>query len=554
MKLSFSSKPRFQTLAELYEHSTTAFSRRTAFGFVDGDSQRYTYGQFRETCDNLSRVLSNFGIGASDKVAILSENKPNWSVAFFAATAFGRIAIPMLPELSHDEVENILAHSEAKAVFVSRPQLAKLSKETIDRLNLVIDIDDFSFIKADSTTYTCDGKVAVPVALDIAAIIYTSGTTGNAKGVMLSHRNFCTNIMSSWYSYRIRRKDVMMSILPLAHTYEMSIGMLYPFAMGARVAYIQKAPTPSVLLAALKKVRPTAMLSVPLIIEKIYKSSVIPTVSSSRFLSWLKENMPGLLYLLIGIKLKSTFGGRIRFFGIGGAKLDPTVEAFLKKARFPYAIGYGLTETAPLICAASPRQTRVGSTGKPVPGIETKLADINPETGEGEILVKGSNVMLGYYKDYERTASVLGTDGWFRTGDLACADAKGNFYIKGRLGSLILGASGENIYPEEIEAVINSMDGIGESLVVQRDGKLVALVQFNDNVIDWDLEGKDKFIEDLEAKKAAILEFVNSRVSNFSKIRSVEVQKEPFVKTATHKIKRFLYTGERKAKTRECNS
>lgn len=554
MRLSFSSKPRFQTLAELYEHSTTVFSRRTAFGFVDGDSQRYTYGEFRETCDNLSRVLSNFGIGASDKVAILSENKPNWSVAFFAATAFGRIAIPMLPELSHDEVENILAHSEAKAVFVSRPQLAKLSKETIDRLNLVIDIDDFSFIKADSTTYTCDGKVAVPVALDIAAIIYTSGTTGNAKGVMLSHRNFCTNIMSSWYSYRIRRKDVMMSILPLAHTYEMSIGMLYPFAMGARVTYIQKAPTPSVLLAALKKVRPTAMLSVPLIIEKIYKSSVIPTVRNSRFLSWLKENMPGLLYLMIGIKLKSTFGGRIKFFGIGGAKLDPTVEAFLKKARFPYAIGYGLTETAPLICAASPSQTRVGSTGKPVPGIETKLADINPETGEGEILVKGPNVMLGYYKDYERTASVLGTDGWFRTGDLACADAKGNFYIKGRLGSLILGASGENIYPEEIEAVINSMDGIGESLVVQRDGKLVALVQFNDNVIDWDLEGKDKFIEDLEAKKAAILEFVNSRVSNFSKIRSVEVQKEPFVKTATHKIKRFLYTGERKARTRECNS
>ena len=554
MRLSFSSKPRFQTLAELYEHSTTVFSRRTAFGFVDGDSQRYTYGEFRETCDNLSRVLSNFGIGASDKVAILSENKPNWSVAFFAATAFGRIAIPMLPELSHDEVENILAHSEAKAVFVSRPQLAKLSKETIDRLNLVIDIDDFSFIKADSTTYTCDGKVAVPVALDIAAIIYTSGTTGNAKGVMLSHRNFCTNIMSSWYSYRIRRKDVMMSILPLAHTYEMSIGMLYPFAMGARVTYIQKAPTPSVLLAALKKVRPTAMLSVPLIIEKIYKSSVIPTVRNSRFLSWLKENMPGLLYLMIGIKLKSTFGGRIKFFGIGGAKLDPTVEAFLKKARFPYAIGYGLTETAPLICAASPSQTRVGSTGKPVPGIETKLADINPETGEGEILVKGPNVMLGYYKDYERTASVLGTDGWFRTGDLACADAKGNFYIKGRLGSLILGASGENIYPEEIEAVINSMDGIGESLVVQRDGKLVALVQFNDNVIDWDLEGKDKFIEDLEAKKAAILEFVNSRVSNFSKIRSVEVQKEPFVKTATHKIKRFLYTGERKTRTRECNS
>lgn len=450
-------KPSFNTLADLYEHSTTAYSRRTASEFVDGDEQRYTYAQFRETCDNLSRVLSNFGIGATDKVAILSENKPNWSIAFFAITAFGRIAIPMLPELSHDEVENILNHSEAKAIFISKNQLQKLSALTIGRLNLVIDIDDFSFIKSDSTTYTCDGKVSIPVALDIAAILYTSGTTGNAKGVMLCHRNFCTNVMSSWYSYRIRKKDVMMSILPLAHTYEMSIGMLYPFAMGAKVAYIKKVPTPSVLLAALKKVRPTAMLSVPLIIEKIYKSSIIPTVKNSRYLSWLREHMPWLLYTLIGIKLKGTFGGRMKFFGIGGAKLDPTVESFLKKAGFPYAIGYGLTETAPLICAAAPGQTRVGSTGKPVPGIQIKLEDVNPETGEGEIVVKGPNVMLGYYKDYERTLSVLGTDGWFRTGDLACADKKGNFYIKGRLGSLILGASGENIYPEEIEAVILSL-------------------------------------------------------------------------------------------------
>lgn len=537
-------KPSFNTLADLYEHSTTAYSRRTASEFVDGDEQRYTYAQFRETCDNLSRVLSNFGIGATDKVAILSENKPNWSIAFFAITAFGRIAIPMLPELSHDEVENILNHSEAKAIFISKNQLQKLSALTIGRLNLVIDIDDFSFIKSDSTTYTCDGKVSIPVALDIAAILYTSGTTGNAKGVMLCHRNFCTNVMSSWYSYRIRKKDVMMSILPLAHTYEMSIGMLYPFAMGAKVAYIKKVPTPSVLLAALKKVRPTAMLSVPLIIEKIYKSSIIPTVKNSRYLSWLREHMPWLLYTLIGIKLKGTFGGRMKFFGIGGAKLDPTVESFLKKAGFPYAIGYGLTETAPLICAAAPGQTRVGSTGKPVPGIQIKLEDVNPETGEGEIIVKGPNVMLGYYKDYERTLSVLGTDGWFRTGDLACADKKGNFYIKGRLGSLILGASGENIYPEEIEAVINSMEGIGESLVVQRDGKLVALVQFNDNVIDWKLEGQDKFIEELEAKKQAIIEFVNSKVSKFSKIRSIEIQREPFTKTATHKIKRFLYSDK----------
>lgn len=538
-------KPLFNTLAEVYDYSTTHFQKRIACEFVGGDESN-SYLQFKEKADNLSRVLSNFGIGATDKVAILSENLPNWSIAFFSITAFGRIAVPMLPELSHDEVENIMTHSESKAIFISKKQLPKLSPETIGRLNLVIDIEDFSFVKSDGSTYTCDGKVGIPMSMDTAAIIYTSGTTGKAKGVMLSHRNFCTNIMSSWYSYKLGKKDVMLSILPMAHTYEMSIGMLYPFAVGAKVSYIQKAPTPSILIGALKKVRPTAMLSVPLIIEKIYKSSVVPTINKSHFLRFLRDKMPWLLYKLVGMKLMKTFGGRIGFFGIGGAKLDPTVEAFLSKAGFPYAIGYGLTETAPLICAASPHKTKVGSTGKPVPDIQVRLDNVNPETGEGELVVKGPNVMLGYYKDYERTLSVLRLDGWFHTGDLAYVDKKGRYYIRGRMGNLILGSSGENIYPEEIEAVINSMEGVGESLVVQRDGKLVALVQMNDNIIDWNLEGEDKFIEELEARQKAIVEFVNSKVSKFSKIRSVEIQKEPFVKTATHKIKRFLYEKDKK--------
>lgn len=537
-------KPSFNTLAEVYDYSTAKFAKKVASEFVGG-GQRYTFAQFKEKADNLSRVLSNFGIGSTEKVAILSENMPNWTVAFFAITAFGRIAVPMLPELSHDEVENILTHSDSKAIFVSRKQLPKLDPLMIDRLNLVIDIDDFSFIKSDGKTYTCDGKVGSPTSMDTAAIIYTSGTTGKAKGVMLSHRNFCTNIMSSWYSHKIGKRDVMLSILPMAHTYEMSIGMLYPFATGARVCYIQKVPTPSVLIAALKEVRPTAMLSVPLIIEKIYKSSVLPTIRKSRFLLALKKNFPWLLYKLVGMKLMKTFGGRIRFFGIGGAKLDRNVEKFLKRAGFPYAIGYGLTETAPLICAASPKKTRVGSTGRALPGVEVKLDNVNPETGEGELIVKGPNVMLGYYKDYERTLPVLGLDGWFRTGDLASVDKKGRYYIKGRMGSLILGSSGENIYPEEIEAVINSFEGVGESLVVQRDGKLVALVQMNDNILNWNLEGEDKFVKDLEELQKSIKEFVNARVSKFSNIRQVEIQREPFVKTATHKIKRFLYEKDK---------
>ena len=534
-------KPSFETLSELYNSSTRLFGKRIAAQFVDG-GQCYTYAQFKEKCDFVSRTLSNFGIGSNDKVAILSENMPNWSIAFFAITAFGRIAVPMLSEVSHDEVENILAHSESKAIFVSRKQLGKISQSTIERMSLVIDIDDFSFIRAVSECYTCDGKTSIPTALDIAAILYTSGTSGNAKGVMLSHRNLCANVLNSYYAYKVRSRYTFLSILPMAHSYEMSIGLLYPFSMGARVCYLQKTPTPSILIGTLKKLKPEVMLTVPLIIEKVYKSSVVPTIKASKFLTTLHKNFPTLLYKLVGIKLMKTFGGRLKFFGIGGAKLDPTVEEFLHKAGFPYSIGYGLTETAPLVCAAPPGKTMVGSTGKPVHGIELKLSDINPETGEGEITVKGPIVMPGYYKDYERTRSVISSDGWFRTGDLACMDSKGRIFVKGRLGNLILGASGENIYPEEIENVINNIDGVAESLVVQRRGHLVALVQLSDGVLDWKMEGSDKFVEEMERLKKNVIEFVNTRVSKFSKIHSVEIQKEPFTKTATKKIKRFLYT------------
>ena len=284
------------------------------------------------------------------------------------------------------------------------------------------------------------------------------------------------------------------------------------------------------------------MLSVPLIIEKIYKNSVVPTIRRSRVLRWMKKHTPNLLCRLIGMKLKATFGGRLKFFGIGGSKLDTKVEEFLKKAKFPYAIGYGLTETAPLICNAGVKYTKPGSTGVAAYGVTVKLLNVNPETGEGEIVCKGDNVMLGYYKDPERTRSVFTDDGWFRTNDLATVDEKGRYYIKGRLSNMILGPSGENIYPEEIESVINNMEGVNESVVLERDGRLVALVQFNDNIINWNQEGEDQFFEKLQARKEAIMNYVNRHVNKSSKINDVEVVKEPFEKTATQKIRRFKYS------------
>ena len=536
---------RFTTLADLLDYTTTVNRNRLASDFVDGGCS-YTFGQFKDKADELSGLLGTFGLNPADKVAILSENMPNWAIAFFSITAHGRIAVPMLPDLSPNEVENILVHSESKAIFVSRKQLPKISKETYNRLNLIIDISTFDLIKAEDESYTCDGRSKVPDATDIAAIIYTSGTTGNAKGVMLSHRNFCHNVLEAWYAHKVyRSKDTFLSILPLAHTYEMSIGMLYPLSAGAPVYYIQKPPTPTILANALLKIRPTTILSVPLIIEKVIRGKIFPTIAGSKYLRYMKKHFPRILYFLVGKKVKQQFGGRVRFFGVGGSKLDPEVEQFLRNIKFPYAIGYGLTETAPLICDAGPKRTHLGSTGTASREVKVRLADVNPETGQGELQVKGPNVMLGYYKDYARTKAVFTDDGWMRTGDIASMDKKGRYYIHGRSGSVIIGASGENIYPEEIESVINNITDVNESLVISRSGQLVALVQFNEGAVDWNLEGQEKFLENIEKRKKEIMEFVNSKVSHFLKIKDVEVMKEPFSKTATHKIRRFLYQDKK---------
>ena len=485
--------------------------------------------------------MTQYGIGAGDKVAILSQSMPNWSVAFFSAAPFGRIVIPILPDSSENEVTNILNHSESKVIFVSQKLAGKLSQECRDKMTLVIDIDTFEVLQADDDKFTCDGRTSNPTPDDIAAIIYTSGTTGSAKGVVLSHRNLASNVITCYHSCKRGEKDRWLSVLPMAHTLEMTLSMLYPMYCGATVYYLPKPPVASLLMKALKIVKPTTMLTVPLIIEKVYKGSVLPTIQKSRTLTWMNEHMNGLMCKIIGMKLKATFGGHISFYGIGGAKLDPEVENFLLKAGFPYAIGYGLTETSPLLGYSMNRWRTVGSFGYPVYNVRLKLLNINPETGEGEVVAKGPNVMLGYYKDPVRTKSVFTEDGWFRTNDIAVQDEKGRFYIKGRNSNMILGPSGENIYPEEIENVINNVEGVSESIVVERDGRLVALVQPAENFIQWDTESEDKLYEKLDSWKAKVLKVTNKNVSKASQVSSVEVMKEPFEKTATQKIRRFKY-------------
>lgn len=529
------------TLAKLYEYATTVYPKNQYTQWYDTKEGGYTYTTFKGKCDSLSKKLTQYGIGAGDKVAIFSQSMPNWSVAFFCTVPFGRIAIPILPDSSENEVTNILNHSESKVIFVSQRLIGKISQECRDKMTLVIDLDTFEVIQADEEKFTCDGKTSVPTPDDIATIIYTSGTTGSAKGVVLSHRNLASNVISCYHSCKRNEHDRWLSILPMAHTLEMTLSMLYPMYCGATVYYLPKPPIPSLLMKALKVVKPTTMLTVPLIIEKVYKGSVLPTIQKSRTLTWMNEHMHKLMCRIIGMKLKATFGGHMSFYGIGGAKLDSEVEDFLLNAGFPYAIGYGLTETSPLLGYSMHRWRTVGSFGYPVYNVKLKLHNVNPETGEGEVVAKGPNVMLGYYKDPVRTKSVFTEDGWFRTNDIAIQDEKGRFFIKGRNNNMILGPSGENIYPEEIENIINNVEGVSESIVVEREGRLVALVQPNENFIQWDKESEDKLYEKLDKWKSMVLKSTNKNVSKASQVSSVEVMKEPFEKTATQKIRRFKY-------------
>ncbi len=539
------------TLNKVFKYATTVYWDRVMSQFVDG-GQKYTYSSFREKCNMLSTRLSRFGISSGDRVAILSQNMPNWTLAFFATTAYGRVSVPILPDSSETEVTNILNHSESRVIFISKRLMYKLSKECFDKLTLVVDIETLEFIKCRKEDFRCDGWIKDPQPDDLATIIYTSGTTGKAKGVMLSHRNICHNLVASFKAQPCYKNDRFLSILPMSHAYEMCVSSFYSMYVGACCYYISKLPTASILLPAMQKVKPTIMLSVPLIIEKIYHHSIAPTIEKSRVLKWMDQHLPRILYWFIGKKLIKTFGGKLRFFGVGGSKIDTKVEEFLIKCRFPYAVGYGLTETAPLVCnVIVNKRKRLGSIGLASYKVDIRLDNVDPKTGEGEIVCRGDNVMLGYYKDPERTVEVLDEEGWFRTNDIATVDDDGYYYIKGRLNNTILGPSGENIYPEEIEMVINDIAGVDESLVLEKNGELVAMVKFDDNVLNWNQVTEDQWFEKAEALKKSVLEFVNKTVGKNSKINKVEAMKEPFEKTATQKIRRFKYKEEQKDASEE---
>jgi long-chain acyl-CoA synthetase len=539
------------TVPAALHNSAAKFGERLSFTFLG--EKGYSYNELKAKVESTIAWLENLGVKKGDRVAILSTNMPNWAVSYISIASMGAITVPILPDFSPEEVENVLKHSGAETIFISEALLNKFDQGANPALKNIIKIEDFSAINSGQMASDFAENVSPKNSYvvdpdDLLAIIYTSGTTGKSKGVMLTHRNIIHNGYAGKKIQHIDENDRFLSVLPLSHTFENTLGLIIPLLSGSSVYYLRKLPTASVLLPALQEVRPTIMLTVPLIIEKIYFSSVRPKLTASKISKALYSLAPfrKLLHKVAGKKLYETFGGEMRFFGIGGAKLNYSVEQFLKEGGFPYAIGYGLTETSPILAGAGPTMTILGSTGPAVDGIELKIVNPDPTTGEGEVWAKGVSIMKGYYKEPELTAEVLDDEGWFRTGDLATFDKKNNLYIRGRLKNVIIGASGENIYPEEIESLINNFKHVVESLVIQQKGKLVAFVHFNREELE--LMYKDfkeevgRVVEEKMNEMLAEMHLqINQKINKFSRLHSVVLQPVPFQKTATLKIKRYLY-------------
>ncbi|MDD3876452.1 MAG: AMP-binding protein [Bacteroidales bacterium] len=540
-------KPPF-TFPLMLKNTITNYGNAHAFGFVG--EKPLTYEEVGKKVRAVMAMLETFEIRKGDKVAILSHNMPNWGIVYFAVTSMGAIAVPILHEFSIPEIENIIAHSDSKLLFVSHALKSKVNN--IESYIPKIAIDDFQVLSANiSCLFNPDSEPTSSYDVhetDLASIVYTSGTTGKSKGVMLSHRNICFTAYGGSLIQPIDENDRFLSVLPLSHTYENTLGLILPVMFGSAVWYLKKPPTAPVLLPALEEIKPTMMLTVPLIMEKIYFSKILPAFNDKAVMRTLYKVAPirKILNRIAGKKLKKTFGGHLKFFGIGGAKLNKVVEKFLLEAKFPYAIGYGLTETSPLLAGAPPKNALLESTGPAMNGVTLKINNPNPKTGEGEIWAKGDNVMQGYYKMPEATKDVLNPDGWLKTGDLGYIDNNSNLFIKSRLKNMIVGAGGENIYPEDIETVINNYKNVVESLVVEQKGKLVAMVHLNMEELGQKYNNfKDgfarKYDDIVNETLSDLKEYVNSRVAKSSRIQIVVFKPEPFHKTATMKVKRFLY-------------
>ena len=519
------------------------------------------YKDVARKIEKLHILFENSGVEHGDKIAICGRNCASWAVVFLATLTYGAVAVPVLHEFTADQIHNIVNHSEAKLLFVGDVVATVIDPTKMPSLEGIVYIPDYSLVvsRTDKLTYAREhlnelfGK-KYPKAFrqqhisyykekdpsELALINYTSGTTGFSKGVMLPYRALWSNIdfAKGVLGKTIKKGDNTISILPMAHMYGMSFEFLFEFLHGCHVFYLTRVPSPAIIAQAFKDVKPAIVIAVPLVIEKIIRKKVFPQIQNTKVKLLMK--MPG-----VGKKVKKriceqvyqAFGGNLYEVIIGGAALNQEIESFLKDIDFPFTVGYGATECAPIITYSDWHDFVPMSCGREVVHMEVKIDSENPETVPGEILARGLNVMLGYYKNDEATAQTIDKDGWYHTGDLGLMDKGGNVFIKGRSKNMLLGPNGQNIYPEEIEDKLNSMTFAMESVVVQRDGKLVGLVH-----PDFDeVQAMGLSRDDLQSLMEENRVLVNANLPVYCKIAAIEIHDEEFEKTPKKSIKRYLY-------------
>ncbi|HPM58977.1 MAG TPA: AMP-binding protein [bacterium] len=555
------------TFRHLLQRSFREYGALPAVASVD--EEPITYHQLKARIEETMALLMSCEVKPGDRVVILGDNSPNWVVAYLAITSMGAVAVPILTGFPEEDTRHIIRHSEAVAVFVSGKMRSKIEELEHSELRTLISLEDWSIEEAVQERTFLLGKetlfrpaelksLPLPAAIaaveadppqedDLAVIIYTSGTTGHSKGVMLTQRNIIYDVVHALERFPLSPSDRFLSILPLAHSYEATGGLLAPLATGVSIYYLKGLPTPAKLLAAMSSVHPTGVLTVPLVVDKIYRKKIVPQIQSKRVLNALYRRpvFRKRLHRMAGKKLIHSFGGKLRFFMFGGAALNPDTETFLIDAGISYSSGYGMTETSPIMTINPFGSVKMGSCGKAIPGIAMAIQHPDPQTGIGEIIVQGDIVMQGYLKNPAATREVLLDSGWLRTGDLGFFDEEGYLFIKGRSKNVIVGPSGENIYPEVVEQELSQSPYIQEALVQMEKKRLVARVYLDYDFIDQKFSLNSLEPQEAELRLAAILEQVraetNGRLPSFSRLQILIIHPEPFEKTPTNKIRRHLY-------------
>ncbi|MFP4065512.1 MAG: AMP-binding protein [Bacteroidales bacterium] len=530
---------------------------------ADYRGKSYTYNEVAGHIIHLHTRFEAYGIKRGDKIALLGKNSAKWGISYLAVVTYGAVVVPILPDFKPNDVHHIVNHSESSLLLASDTLFDALDTEKMKGLLGIISLNDFSIL-SESENHSLSDKAEQVENLyqkqypygvqsdnlnfpdisnnELAVISYTSGTTGFTKGVMLQHNSLVANIIYANNNMPLDPGDAIVSFLPLAHAYGCAFEFLWPFTLGCNITLLTKTPSPQVILEAFRKIKPRLVLAVPLIIEKIYKKQILPALQKPHMKALMNTPLLNrIIYKKVKNKLVDVFGGNFHEVVIGGAPLNQEVELFLNKIGFPYSIGYGMTECGPLISYANWEKTKIGAAGKVVDTLEAKIDSPDPQNTVGEILVKGENVMVGYFKNREATDNALDEEGWLHTGDLGLLDNENYLHIKGRSKSMILGPSGQNIYPEEVEAKLNNKRFVQESLVIQKESALEAMVYPDYELIDQEGVTEAGLNNILDQYKKEL----NSSIPAFMNISRIRIVPEEFEKTPKKSIKRFLYTMNR---------